>query len=127
MWKLATPVLGYVVAVDVLALVVVLVTASLVPVTTQSVLWCGLILAAGAVLSAGTGHVAPYVPYLDGFGGMTALLAAGIVYFGLNYVLVILVILMSNPGKPPRQAFGNPSDVLIVLAAVGVGCGIALV
>jgi diguanylate cyclase (GGDEF)-like protein len=83
--------------------------------------------AAGAVLWAGTGQLAPYVPALDGFGGMTALLASGIVYFGLNYVLVIVAILLSNPGKPPRQAFGNPSDVLIVLAAVGVGCGIALV
>jgi diguanylate cyclase (GGDEF)-like protein len=210
MWKLATPVLGYVLVVDALALIMVATTAALVPITAQSLLWCGLILAgeivhleaaqrierirelaadgrphmhlqsiwifagllllppplatvviavsyahswvrvykrrgvihrkvfsgatvilacaaAGAVLSAGTGHVAPYVPYLDGFGGMTALLASGLVYFGLNYVLVILVILMSNPGKPPRQAFGNPSDVLIVLAAVGVGCGIALV
>lgn len=210
MWKLATPVFGYVLIVDALALVAILSTAALVPVTTQSVLWCGLILAgeivhleaaqrierirelaadgrphmhlqsiwifagllllppplatlvivvsyahswvrvykrrgvihrkvfsgatvilacfaAGAVLSAGTGHAAPYVPYLDGFGGMTALLLSGIVYFGLNYVLVILAIVMSNPGKPPRQAFGNPSDVLIVLAAVGVGCGIALV
>ncbi|MBE1501966.1 diguanylate cyclase (GGDEF)-like protein [Amycolatopsis lexingtonensis] len=210
MWKLATPVFGYVLIVDALALVVVTATAALVPITAQSMLWCGLILAgevvhleaaqrierirelaadgrphmhlqsiwifagllllppplatlviivsyahswvrvyqrrgvihrkvfsaatvilacfaAGAVLWASTGHVAPFVPYLDGFGGMTALLASGLVYFGLNYVLVILAILMSNPGKPPRQAFGNPSDVLIVLAAVGVGCGIALV
>ncbi|MCR6488872.1 diguanylate cyclase [Amycolatopsis sp. OK19-0408] len=210
MWKLATPVFGYVLIVDVLALTAVLATAALVPLTTQSLLWCGLILAgeivhleaaqrierirelaadgrphmhlqsiwifagllllppplatlviavsyahswvrvykrrgvvhrkvfsgatvvlactaAGAVLWAGTGHVAPYVPYLDGFGGMTALLLSGLVYFGLNYVLVILAIVMSNPGKPARQAFGNPSDVLIVLAAVGVGCGIALV
>ncbi len=210
MWKLATPVFGYVLVVDALALVVVVATAALVPITAQSMLWCGLILAgevvhleaaqrierirelaadgrphmhlqsiwifagllllppplatlvivvsyahswvrvyqrrgvihrkvfsgatvilacfaAGAVLWAGTGHLAPYVPHLDGFGGMTALLASGLVYFGLNYVLVILAILMSNPGKPPRQAFGNPSDVLIVLAAVGVGCGIALV
>ncbi|MEU5260960.1 diguanylate cyclase [Amycolatopsis sp. NPDC021455] len=210
MWKLTTPVLGYVLAVDALALLVVVATAALVPITAQSLLWCGLILAgeivhleaaqrierirelaadgrphmhlqsiwifagllllppplatlvivvsyahswvrvykrrgvihrkvfsgatvilacaaAGAVLTTGTGHFAPYVPYLDGFGGMTALLVSGIVYFGLNYVLVILAILMSNPGKPPRQAFGNPSDVLIVLAAVGVGCGIALV
>jgi len=210
MWKLATPVFGYVLVVDGLALVAVLTTAALVPITTQSLLWCGLILAgeivhleaaqrierirelaadgrphmhlqsiwifagllllppplatlvivvsyahswvrvykrrgvihrkvfsgatvilacaaAGAVLSAGTGQFAPYVPALDGFGGMIALMVSAIVYFGLNYVLVILAILMSNPGKPPRQAFGNPSDVLIVLAAVGVGCGIALV
>ncbi|WP_290052715.1 diguanylate cyclase [Amycolatopsis solani] len=210
MWKLATPVFGYVLVVDALALIAVAATAALVPITAQSMLWCGLILAgeivhleaaqrierirelaadgrphmhlqsiwifagllllppplatlvivvsyvhswvrvyqrrgvihrkvfsgatvilacfaAGAVLWVGTGHLAPYVPYLDGFGGMTALLASGLVYFGLNYVLVILAILMSNPGKPPRQAFGNPSDVLIVLAAVGVGCGIALV
>ncbi|KDN19292.1 GGDEF domain-containing protein [Amycolatopsis rifamycinica] len=210
MWKLTTPVLGYVLIVDALALIAVVSTAALVPITTPSLLWCGLILAgevvhleaaqrierirelaadgrphmhlqsiwifagllllppplatlvivvsyahswvrvykrrgvihrkvfsgatvilacaaAGAVLWVGTGHVAPYVPYLDGFGGMLALLIAGIVYFGLNYVLVIFAILMSNPGKPPRQAFGNPSDVLIVLAAVGVGCGIALV
>ncbi|MEU0532864.1 diguanylate cyclase [Amycolatopsis tolypomycina] len=210
MWKLATPVFGYVLVVDALALLVVVSTTALVPVTTQSLLWCGLILAgeivhleaaqrierirelaadgrphmhlqsiwifagllllppplatlvivvsyvhswvrvykrrgvihrkvfsgatvilacaaSGAVLWAGTGQLAPYVPHLDGFGGMLALLVSGIVYFGLNYVLVIVAILMSNPGKPPRQAFGNPSDVLIVLAAVGVGCGIALV
>ena len=211
MWKLPTPVLGYVLVVDALALVAILATAGLAPITGQAVLWCGLILAgeivhleaaqrierirelaadgrphmhlqsiwifagllllppplatvvivvsyvhswfrvykrrgvvhrkvfsgatvilactaAGVVLTAGTGgHVAPYVPYLDGFGGMTSLLTSGTVYFGLNYVLVILAIVLSNPGKPPRQAFGNPSDVLIVLAAVGVGCGIALV
>ncbi|HET6705309.1 diguanylate cyclase [Amycolatopsis sp.] len=210
MWKLATPVFGYVLLVDALALLVVVSTVALVPITTQSLLWCGLILAgeivhleaaqrierirelaadgrphmhlqsiwifagllllppplatlvivvsyahswvrvykrrgvihrkvfsgatvilacaaSGAVLWAGTGQLAPYVPHLDGFGGMLALLVSGIVYFGLNYVLVIVAILMSNPGKPPRQAFGNPSDVLIVLAAVGVGCGIALV
>lgn len=211
MWKLPTPVFGYVLVVDALALVVIVATAGLVPVTSQSVLWCGLILAgeivhleaaqrierirelaadgrphmhlqsiwifagllllppplatlvivvsyvhswvrvykrrgvihrkvfsgatvilacaaAGTVLFAGTGgRPAPYVPHLDGFGGMLALTVAAIVYFGLNYVLVILAIVLSNPGKPPRQAFGNPSDVLIVLAAVGVGCGIALV
>ncbi|WP_086837898.1 diguanylate cyclase [Amycolatopsis kentuckyensis] len=210
MWKLATPVFGYVLVVDALALLVVVSTTTLVPVTTQSLLWCGLILAgeivhleaaqrierirelaadgrphmhlqsiwifagllllppplatlvivvsyahswvrvykrrgvihrkvfsgatvilacaaSGAVLWTGTGQLAPYVPHLDGFGGMLALLVSGLVYFGLNYVLVIVAILMSNPGKPPRQAFGNPSDVLIVLAAVGVGCGIALV
>jgi diguanylate cyclase (GGDEF)-like protein len=211
MWKLPTPVFGYVLVVDALALVAIVATAGLVPVTSQSALWCGLILAgeivhleaaqrierirelaadgrphmhlqsiwifagllllppplatlvivvsyvhswvrvykrrgvihrkvfsgatvilacaaAGAVLFVGTGgRPAPYVPHLDGFGGMTALMVAGIVYFGLNYVLVILAIVLSNPGKPPRQAFGNPSDVLIVLAAVGVGCGIALV
>ncbi|WP_328644318.1 GGDEF domain-containing protein [Amycolatopsis sp. NBC_00348] len=211
MWKLPTPVFGYVLVVDALAVVAILATAGLVPISGQAMLWCGLILAgeivhleaaqrierirelaadgrphmhlqsiwifagllllppplatvvivvsyahswvrvykrrgvvhrkvfsgatvilactaAGVVLTVGTGgHVAPYIPYLDGFGGMTALLVSGIVYFGLNYVLVILAIVMSNPGKPPRQAFGNPSDVLIVLAAVGVGCGIALV
>ncbi|MFI5592597.1 diguanylate cyclase [Amycolatopsis sp. NPDC051758] len=211
MWKLPTPVFGYVLTVDVLAAVAIFATAGLVPITGQSVLWCGLILAgeivhleaaqrierirelaadgrphmhlqsiwifagllllppplatlvivvsyahswvrvykrrgvihrkvfsgatvilacaaAGVVLSAGTGgRLAPYVPYLDKFGGMLALAVSGLVYFGLNYLLVILAIVMSNPGKPPRQAFGNPSDVLIVLAAVGVGCGIALV
>ncbi len=84
--------------------------------------------AAGTVLTIGTGgEVAPYMPHLDGFTGMLALLVAGVVYFGLNYLLVIAAIIMSNPDKPPRNAFGNPSDVLIVLAAVGVGCGIALV
>ena len=84
--------------------------------------------AAGAVLTIGTGgEVAPYMPHLDGFVGMLTLLVAGLVYFGLNYLLVIAVIIMSNPDKPPRNAFGNSSDVLIVLAAVGVGCGIALV
>jgi diguanylate cyclase (GGDEF)-like protein len=211
MWKLPTPVFGYVLVVDALALVAIVATAGLVPDTSQSALWCGLILAgeivhleaaqrierirelaadgrphmhlqsiwifagllllppplatlvivvsyvhswvrvykrrgvihrkvfsgatvilactaAGAVLFVGTGgRPAPYVPHLDGFGGMIALMVAGIGYFGLNYVLVILAIVLSNPGKPPRQAFGNPSDVLIVLAAVGVGCGIALV
>ena len=45
MWKLATPVFGYVLVVDALALLVVVSTTTLVPVTTQSLLWCGLILA----------------------------------------------------------------------------------
>ena len=211
MWTLSPPVLLYLSLVEIAAAGVVVGTAALVPITTQSLLWCGLIIAgeivhleaaqrierirelgaegrphmhlqsiwifagllllppplatlvimvsyghswlrvyrrrgvvhrkmfsaatvilacaaAGAVLTIGTGgEVAPYMPHLDGFVGMLTLLVAGLVYFGLNYLLVIAVIIMSNPDKPPRNAFGNSSDVLIVLAAVGVGCGIALV
>lgn len=84
--------------------------------------------AAGAVLHLGTGGwFAPYMPHVDGFGGMITLLLAGAVYFGVNYVLVVFMIIIANPDKPGRNALGNPSDVLIVLAAVGIGCGIALV
>ncbi len=211
MWTLSPPVLLFLSVVEIGALGVVLGTADLVPITSRSLLWCGLIVAgeivhleaaqrierlrelgaegrphmhlqsiwifagllllppplatlvivvsythswlrvyrrrgvvhrkvfsgatvilacaaAGTVLTVGTGgEVAPYMPHLDGFVGMLALLVAGVVYFGLNYLLVIAAIIMSNPDKPARNAFGNPSDVLIVLAAVGVGCGIALV
>jgi diguanylate cyclase (GGDEF)-like protein len=210
-WKLSRPALTYLVVVEVAALVAVVTTATLVPVTAQALVWCALLVvaeiihleaaqgierirelgaeghphmhlqsiwifagllllppplavvvivvsyahswvrvyrrrgvthrkvfstatvvlactAAGAVLHLGTGGLlAPYMPYLDGFGGMSTLMLAGVTYFGLNYVLVIFMIIVTNPDKPGRDALGNPSDVLIVLAAVGVGCGIALV
>lgn len=84
--------------------------------------------AAGAVLHAGTaGHFAPYPPLIDGFGGMLTLLLAGIVYFAVNYAMVVLMIIATNPANPGRQALGNLSDVLVIGGAVGLGCGIALV
>ncbi|WP_246258263.1 GGDEF domain-containing protein [Amycolatopsis anabasis] len=211
LWTLSRPVLLYLALVEAAAVVSIVATAGLVPVTGQALLWCGLLVAAeiihleaaqgierirelsadgrphmhlqsiwifagllllppslagvviavsyghswirvyrrrgvlhrkvfsaatvilacvasGAVLSVGTGgRLAPFMPHLDGPGGMVALLLAGVVYFGLNYVLVVFMIIMTNPDKPGRIALGNPSDVLIVLAAVGIGCGIALV
>ncbi|WP_245788460.1 sensor domain-containing diguanylate cyclase [Amycolatopsis marina] len=210
-WLLPRPVLVSLVTVEIVALVAVAATATLVPVTAQALMWCGLLVAAevihleaaqgierirelgaeghphmhlqsiwifagllllppplavvvivvsyahswlrvyrrrgvahrkvysaatvvlactaaGAVLHLGTGgQFAPYMPHADGFGGMVTVLLAGAVYFGVNYVLVIFMIIIANPDKPGRNALGNPSDVLIVLAAVGIGCGIALV
>jgi diguanylate cyclase (GGDEF)-like protein len=84
--------------------------------------------AAGVVLQVGTGgRLAPYMPHLDGFGGMITLIMAGAVYFLVNYAMVVAVIIATNPANPGRTALGNLSDVLIVNAAVGVGSGIALV
>jgi diguanylate cyclase (GGDEF)-like protein len=209
-WSLSRPVLAYLLSVEVLALVIIGVTANLVPLTTQSLFWFGLLLvgeishleaargierirelgaegrphmhlqsiwifaallllppplvaavivvsyahswirvyrrrsvlhrkvfsaatvivactAAGAVLQAGTGSFAPYIPLLDGFSGMITLIIAGAVYFLVNYAMVVAVIIATNPANPGRAALGNLSDVLIVNAAVGVGSGIALV
>ncbi|WP_020673483.1 GGDEF domain-containing protein [Amycolatopsis nigrescens] len=83
---------------------------------------------AGLLLYVGTSNqFTPYIERLDGAAGLGVLVLAGGVYFAINYALVVAMIIVTNPDKPGRAALGNPSDVLIVLAAVGVGCGIALV
>jgi diguanylate cyclase (GGDEF)-like protein len=211
LWALSRPVLVYLAVVEIAAVTVVCATLDLVPITSQSLIWCGLLLlaevlhleasrrierirelgadgsphmhlqsiwifaallllppplvafvivisyahswvrvyrrrsvlhrkvfsaatvilaatAAATILHVGTGgRVAPFMPYLDGFVGMTTLIVAGVAYFGVNYAMVVAVIIVTNPGNPGRKALGNVSDVLIVGAAVGVGCGIALV
>ncbi|SFQ66888.1 diguanylate cyclase (GGDEF) domain-containing protein [Amycolatopsis arida] len=210
MWRLTRPALVYLVAVEAAAVVAIVATATLVPITSQALVWCGLLVAAevvhleavqrierirelgaegrphmhlqsiwifagllllppplavlvivisythswlrvyrrrslvhrkvfsaatvvlacaaaGAVLHLSTGQLAPFMPHIDGPAGLAGLLLAGVVYFGVNYVLVILMIIITNPDQPGRHALGNPSDVLIVLAAVGTGCGTALV
>ncbi|MCU1686657.1 MAG: diguanylate cyclase [Amycolatopsis sp.] len=79
------------------------------------------------VLYAGTAGQVPFMARLDGFSGMVTLILAGFVYFGVNYAMVVAMILVTNPANPGRQALGNVSDILIVGAAVGLGCGVALV
>ncbi|SDJ17888.1 diguanylate cyclase (GGDEF) domain-containing protein [Lentzea albidocapillata subsp. violacea] len=64
---------------------------------------------------------------LDGPRGLVALVTAGLIYWFVNYALVVGAIIMTNPANPLRTALGHASDVLIVTASVGLGSGIAII
>ena len=68
-----------------------------------------------------------FVRELAGPLGLIAVVAAGLAYWLVNYALVVLAIVVTNPGRPWRAALGNPSDQLIMGAAVGLGTAIAYV
>ena len=84
--------------------------------------------AAYAVLAAiYPGHVEPFATALDGPLGLAAVVAAGALYRLVNYGLVVLVILVTNPDRPARKALGNASDQLMIAGAVGLATGCAVV
>lgn len=53
--------------------------------------------------------------------GLAVLTAAGLVYWFVNYALVVGVILIANPANPSRQAFGHPTDQFLELAGIALG------
>ncbi|QFZ24378.1 diguanylate cyclase [Saccharothrix syringae] len=63
---------------------------------------------------------------LDGPGGAAALLTAGLLYWLVNYALVVGAIILSHPEQPARKALGSPSDQLAIAAACGMGWLMAL-
>ncbi len=68
----------------------------------------------------------PFVAALTGPYGTVAVLAAGLVYRAVNYLLVIGAIIATHPDQPARISLGPPSDQLIIAAAIGLGYGIAV-
>jgi diguanylate cyclase (GGDEF)-like protein len=64
---------------------------------------------------------------VDGPLGLLALVTAGFLYWFINYALVVTAIYFTNRQNPVRTALGNASDVLIVLASVGLGSGVAII
>jgi diguanylate cyclase (GGDEF)-like protein len=72
-------------------------------------------------------HGAPFATELDGPLGLVAVVAAGGLYRLVNYGLVVLVILLTNPDRPARKALGHASDQLMIAGAVGLATGFAVV
>jgi len=64
---------------------------------------------------------------VDGPLGLLVLVTAGFLYWFINYALVVTAIFVTNRQNPVRTALGNASDVLIVLASVGLGSGVAII
>ena len=64
---------------------------------------------------------------VDGPLGLLALVTAGFLYWFINYALVVTAIFVTNRQNPVRTALGNASDVLIVMASVGLGSGVAII
>ncbi|WP_285639962.1 GGDEF domain-containing protein [Lentzea sp. NBRC 102530] len=64
---------------------------------------------------------------VDGPLGLLALVTAGALYWFINYAMVVAAIYFTNRHNPLRTALGNASDVLIVLASVGLGSGVAII
>jgi diguanylate cyclase (GGDEF)-like protein len=84
--------------------------------------------AAWAILSVILGiNQGGFVRELAGPQGLLAVAAAGLAYWLVNYTLVVVAIVATNPGRPRRAALGHPTDQLIIGAAVGLGTAVAYV
>jgi diguanylate cyclase (GGDEF)-like protein len=66
----------------------------------------------------------PIIPH--GPPGLLMLLGAATVYWMANYVLVAGAVMMSDPLRPARQVFGQPSDQLVVAASLGLAVALAM-
>jgi diguanylate cyclase (GGDEF)-like protein len=66
----------------------------------------------------------PIIPH--GPPGLAVLIAAGTVYWLVNYVLVVGAVMMSDPLQPPRQVLGNPIDQVVVAASLGLAVALAV-
>ncbi|GAA0930493.1 GGDEF domain-containing protein [Kribbella koreensis] len=64
-----------------------------------------------------TGHPG----YAGGFVGLIAVIVAGVVFWFVNFALVVGAILLSNPNTNARKVLGQPSDHLVVAGALGLG------
>jgi diguanylate cyclase (GGDEF)-like protein len=84
-------------------------------------------LAAYWVLHAVQPATEPFAATLAGPVGLVALVGAGLAYWLINYGLVIVAMVLTNPDRPPRAAFGPATDHLMLAGAVGMGSGLAVV
>jgi diguanylate cyclase (GGDEF)-like protein len=73
------------------------------------------------------GHAESFATALGGPVGLVAVVAAGALYRLVNYGLVVLVIIATNPDRPARRALGHASDQLMIAGAVGLATGFAVV
>jgi diguanylate cyclase (GGDEF)-like protein len=91
-----------------------------------------IILASGAaqlVLSlAAPGHqfVAAAIDTLTSPLALPILLAAAVLYWLINYALVVAVIIMTHPTNAGAKALGSPIEQVLIAAGVCLGYGIAL-
>ncbi len=78
---------------------------------------------AGAVLAAAGPDGYPALP--RGPVGAVVLVAAAVLWWLVNYAMVVVAILVSSPTTTPRLALGHLSEQLVVGAALGLGVAIA--
>ncbi|WP_053734139.1 diguanylate cyclase [Nocardia sp. NRRL S-836] len=57
--------------------------------------------------------------------GLLVLVGAATAWWFVNYMLVVGVLALSDPGAPVRKAIGDLADQLVVAAALGLGLGMA--
>jgi diguanylate cyclase (GGDEF)-like protein len=92
--------------------------------------WATVVLgcaAAYAVLAAiYPDHGEPFAIALGGPLGLVAVVAAGALYRLVNYGLVVLVLMLTNPDRPARKALGHASDQLLIAGAIGLATGFAV-
>jgi diguanylate cyclase (GGDEF)-like protein len=89
------------------------------------VLACAAAYAVLAAIYPGTDQ--SFAVALDGPMALVAVTAAGALYRLVNYGLVVLVLIATNPDRPARKALGHASDQLMIAGAVGLATGIAVV
>ncbi len=73
------------------------------------------------------GHTGSFATTVSGPVGLAAVVAAGFIYWLVNYALVVGVILLTNPDRSARTALGRASDQLMIAGAIGLGTGMAVV
>jgi len=73
------------------------------------------------------GHTQPFATTVSGPVGLVAVVAAGFIYWLVNFALVVGVILLTNPERPAGKALGRASDQLMIAGAIGLGTGMAVV
>lgn len=84
--------------------------------------------AARLVLAATTDNrTLPPMAALNGPVGLGVLVGAALMYWLVNYALVVAVIIMTNPDQPARRALGDATEQLIIGASVGLGFAVALI
>jgi diguanylate cyclase (GGDEF)-like protein len=70
--------------------------------------------------------VAPAVSTLTSPVALAIFVAAALLYWLVNYALVVAVLIMTHPANSGIQALGNPTEQVLIAAGVCLGYGIAL-
>jgi diguanylate cyclase (GGDEF)-like protein len=66
----------------------------------------------------------PIIPH--GPPGLAVLIAAGAVYWLVNYLLLVAAVLLADPLQPHRRTLGNPDDQVVVAASLGLAIALAV-
>lgn len=81
--------------------------------------------ASGAAVVLTAISPAGYPAFPSGPDGLLALVLAGLAYWSINYGMVIVAMVLSQPSAPAGQALGRLSDQLIGAGALGLGAATA--
>ncbi|HJP79882.1 MAG TPA: GGDEF domain-containing protein [Pseudonocardiaceae bacterium] len=84
-------------------------------------------LALSLTAAPGRRFAAPAISTLTGPIALPVIVAAGLLYWLINYALVVAILIMTHPGNPGSKALGDPTEQVLIGAGVCLGYGIALV